>query len=64
MLTELRALGGGRWLLAASAADLPTLTGFVQRLAASERVAAMGPTEYVRGDDGRLELRVELTVPE
>ncbi len=63
-LTELREQDRGRWSLTASAADLAALTDFVRRLGASERFAAVGPTEYVRGADGRLELRVELTARE
>lgn len=61
-LTELRDLGTDRWALLASAADLPTLTGLLRRLQASERFAAVGPAEYARDDAGRLALRVELTL--
>ncbi len=63
-LRELRELGDGRWLLVASAADLPALTSLLRKISASPRFAAVAPAEYARSDDGRLALRVTLTVRE
>lgn len=62
-LDELREPAAGQWALTASAVDLPTLTGLLQRLRASEHFAAVAPAEYVR-QDGRLTLRVTLVVRE
>jgi hypothetical protein len=61
-LTELRDLGGGQWLMAASAADLRDLTGLLRRLQASERLATARLEEYARDDTGRLALRITFAV--
>jgi Tfp pilus assembly protein PilN len=60
-LTQVRALGGGRWALAGSARDVAALTELVRGLRASGRVAGVGAPEYARGAAGRLEFRLELT---
>lgn len=61
-LTELRDLGGGQWAMAASAADLPDVTGLLRRLQASERLASARLEEYARDETGRLALRITLGV--
>lgn len=63
-LRELRELEDGRWLLVASAADLPALTELLRRISTSGHFAAVGQAEYARDDDGRLALSVTLTARE
>jgi len=63
VVRELRDLGESRWLLLASAADLPAMTDLLRRIEASPRFAAVGHAEYARSDDG-LALRVTLTARE
>jgi hypothetical protein len=60
-LTNLQQLSRDRWALAGSAQDLPALTDFLTRLAASPRVAAVDRPAYARDDAGRLAFRVELS---